>query len=133
MAPGPPCGINVLQNHAITPDGMITLPRSGCDCKNPSYEESPNGSLHAFASGQSFHPLSPRLQRGIRFFHHPLPAQVKLALRTALFLKTRTARLSHSTEAEQELMSCHVVKERLYGLTTFHTSNEVGKVPPFRR
>lgn len=83
--------------------------------------------------GNRFIPYPLHYRDGIRFFHPPLPAQVKLALRTALFLKTRTARLSHSTEAEQELMSCHVFKERPYGLTTFRTSNRTGKVPPFRR
>jgi hypothetical protein len=38
-----------------------------------SCDRSPDGSLHVFTLGQSFHPLSSPLQRGVRFFHHPLP------------------------------------------------------------
>ena len=38
-----------------------------------SCDRSPDGSLHVFTLGQSFHPLSSLLQRGVRFFHHPLP------------------------------------------------------------
>ena len=53
-----------------------------------SCDRSPDGSLHAFASGQSFHPLSSSLQEGIRFFHHPLPTTVSDNLAIILVCRT---------------------------------------------
>jgi hypothetical protein len=53
-----------------------------------SCDRSPDGSLHAFASGQSFQPLSAPLQRSIRFFHHPLPTTAPNNLAIILVCQT---------------------------------------------
>jgi hypothetical protein len=77
-----------------------------------SCDRSPDGSLHTFVSGRSFHPLSPSLQRGIRFFHLPLPATASDHL--AVILVCNPAR-------------------RHVRLISFRISNRIGKVLPFRR
>ena len=53
------------QTGILTSSRWVRLTDLSCD-------RSPDGSQHAFASRQSFHPLSLPLQQGIRFFHHPI-------------------------------------------------------------
>ena len=98
-----------------------------------SCDRSPDGSLHAFASGRSFHPLSPPLQRSLRFFHPPLPALVKRPLRNVLFSNTYAITCPARLTTGWSVMDCHVFKERLDRLTTFRTSNRIETVPPFHR
>ena len=49
-----------------------------------SPDRPPRGSQHPFGSGQSLHPLSAPLQRGIRFLHDPLPTAAALGLAAEL-------------------------------------------------
>lgn len=119
---------------AIVPRvGIIASPPRVCDYTDPSHEESPDGSQHAFASGRSFHPLSPPLQRSLRFFHPPLPALVKRPLRNVLFSNTYAITCPARLTTGWSVMDCHVFKERLDRLTTFRTSNRIETVPPFHR
>lgn len=68
-----------------------------------SCDRSPDGSLHAFASGQSFHPLSAPLQDGIRFFHHPLPTTAADNLTVTLVRQTgRTPRWAYHVPYKQQ-------------------------------
>jgi hypothetical protein len=68
-----------------------------------SCDRSPDGSLHAFASGQSFHPLSAPLQDGIRFFHHPLPTTAADNLTVTLVCHTgQTPRWAYHVPYKQQ-------------------------------
>lgn len=64
--------------------GTVRHPRWERFLTDQSCDGSPSGSLHAFASEQSFHLLSRPLQSGIRFFHHPLPTASSVPLTSDL-------------------------------------------------
>ena len=123
-----PEGIDAL----LPRPGIVHHPRR-VRFTDPSCDRSPDGSQHAFASGQSFHPLSPPLQRSLRFFHPPLPALVKRPLRDVLFSNTHAITCPTRLATGWSVMDCHVFKERLDRLTTFRTSNRIETVPPFHR
>lgn len=64
--------------------GTVRHPRWERFLTDQSCDGSPSGSLHAFASEQSFHLLSRPLQSGIRFSHHPLPTASSVPLTSDL-------------------------------------------------
>jgi hypothetical protein len=66
--------------------------------KGLSSEWPPRGSQHPFGSGRSFHPLSRRLQPGVRLLRDPVPAMPSDALAGRLV----------SDQPETAYRGCHV-------------------------
>jgi hypothetical protein len=70
---------NPIDGRIIPREGNNTSPLGWSHC-DLSSDKPPAGSLHAFASGRSFHPLYGRLQAAIRLLRHPLPLEDSAAL-----------------------------------------------------
>ena len=67
------------------PEGDNTSSPFGSLGTDLSRDRLPRGSQHAFASGQSLHPLSDPLRDGVRLLHNPIPLAVSDGL-TAAFV-----------------------------------------------
>ena len=102
------------------PEGKTHSPRAGI-VHHPrrmrftdlSCDRSPDGSLHAFASGRSFHPLS-------------LAITAKAFAFSALLFP-----LYHRSPLRTTLLAVNCQQHN--GVSTFRACNRVVRVPPFRR
>lgn len=67
----------------------------GMSLRSLSSDRPPGGSQHSFGLGRSFHPLSPRLQRGVRLLHHPIPTWSSFLLAENLVAEATTSWAYH--------------------------------------